>query len=60
MELLRMSDTARTADTRDALRRLAGRFAMLAESRVADQVGRCAKTGSWTMLQPADTQATNP
>jgi hypothetical protein len=59
-ELLRMSDTARTADTRDALRRLAGRFAMLAESRVADQVGRCAKTGSWSMLRPAGTQAPNP
>ena len=53
-ELLRMADTARTADTRDALLRLAGRFAMLAESRIAEQVGRCAKTGSWTLLQAAD------
>jgi hypothetical protein len=55
-----MSETARTADTRDALRRLAGRFAMLAESRVADQAGRCAKTGSWTLLGPSDSAVTNP
>ena len=59
-ELLWMSETARTADTRDALRRLAGRFAMLAESRVADQAGRCAKTGSWTLLGPTDSAVTNP
>ena len=55
-----MSETARTADTRDALRRLAGRFAMLAETRVADQAGRCAKTGSWTLLRPTDSAVTNP
>jgi hypothetical protein len=59
-ELLRMSETARTADTRDALRRLAGRFAMLAETRVADQAGHCAKTGSWTLLRPTDSAVTNP
>jgi hypothetical protein len=59
-ELLRMSDTARTADTRDALRRLAGRFARLAESRITDQAGHCAKTSSWTLLRPTDTQVTNP
>ena len=58
-ELLRMAETARTADTRDALRRLADRFARLAESRIADQAGHCAKTGSWTLLQPTGTQATN-
>jgi hypothetical protein len=58
-ELLRMSDTARTADTRDALRRLAGRFAMLAQSRVACEAGRCAKTGSWTLLQPTGPTVTN-
>jgi len=55
-----MADTARAADTRDALRRLAGRFALLAESRIAEQVGRCAKNGSWTLLHPTDTPATNP
>ncbi len=54
-----MAETARTADTRDALRRLADRFARLAESRIADQAGHCAKTGSWTLLQPTGTQATN-
>jgi hypothetical protein len=59
-ELLRMSETARTEDTRDALRRLAGRFALLAESRAADQAGRCAKTGSWTMLGPTGSTAPNP
>jgi len=59
-ELLRMSDTARTTDTRDALRRLAGRFALLAENRIADQVGRCAMSGSWTLLQPSDSASTNP
>ena len=53
-ELLDMAETARTADTRDALRRLAGRFATLAENRVADQVGRCAKSGSWTLLHATD------
>ena len=46
-----MSETARTAETRDALRRLADRFARLAESRMSDQAGHCAKTGSWTLLQ---------
>ena len=54
-----MSETARTAETRDALRRLADRFARLAESRIADQTGHCAKTGSWTLLQPTDTPSTN-
>ena len=34
-----MSETARTAETRDALRRLADRFARLAESRMSDQAG---------------------
>jgi hypothetical protein len=58
-ELLRMSETARTEDTRDALLRLARRFATLAESRVADDVGPCAKTGSWTMLRPAGSAAHN-
>jgi hypothetical protein len=46
-ELLSMSETARTADTRDALRRLAGRFAQLAENRRTDQIGHCPKIGSW-------------
>ena len=59
-ELLSMAETARTADTRDALRRLAGRFARLAESRDADAAGRCAKTGSWVLLQMTDSAATNP
>jgi transcription elongation GreA/GreB family factor len=59
-ELLSMSETARTADTRDALRRLAGRFAQLAESRRADQVGQCAKTGSWVLLRPADSGSQQP
>ena len=59
-ELLTMSETARTAETRDALRRLAERFARLAESRMSDQAGHCAKTGSWTLLQPTDTPTTNP
>jgi hypothetical protein len=59
-ELFDMAETARTADTRDALRRLAGRFATLAESRIADQVGRCAKTGSWTLLHATDPAVTNP
>ncbi len=54
-----MAETARTADTRDALRQLADRFARLAESRIADQAGHGAKTGSWTLLRPSDTQATN-
>jgi hypothetical protein len=55
-----MSETARTAETRDALRRLAERFARLAESRMSDQAGDCAKTGSWTLLRPPDTHSTNP
>ena len=55
-----MADTARAADTRDALRRLAGRFTLLAESRIADHVGRRAMSGSRTMLHPTDTPATNP
>ena len=59
-ELLLMADTARAADTRDALRRLAGRFALLAARRVAEQVTPCAMSGSRTMLQPTDTPATNP
>jgi hypothetical protein len=59
-ELLSMADTASTADTSDALRRLAGRFAKLAEGRIADQAGHCAKTGSWTLLHPTDTRATRP
>jgi hypothetical protein len=59
-ELLNMSDTARTAETRDALRRLADRFARLAESRNSDEAGPCAKTGSWTLLRPTDTHSTNP
>jgi len=50
-----MSETARTADTRDALRRLAERFARLAESRVASAAGR----GSWICMQPSD-PAANP
>jgi hypothetical protein len=56
-ELLGMSETARTEDTRDALRRLAYRFAKLAKDRNVDDVGPCAKTGSWTMLRPAGTAA---
>jgi hypothetical protein len=36
LELLSMSQTARTADTRDALQRLAARFVRLAESRNCD------------------------
>jgi hypothetical protein len=59
-ELLIMSDTARTADTRDALRRLADRFAKLAESRLTDKAGHSAETDSWTSLRPIDTQSTNP
>jgi hypothetical protein len=59
-ELLSMAETARTADTRDALRRLAARFARLAESRDAgDPAGRCAKTGSWVMLQPTNCPPNN-
>ena len=58
-ELLRMSETARTVDTTDALRRLAGRFALLAETRIADQAGRCAMSGSWTLLKGNDTALTN-
>ena len=58
-ELLMMSKTARTEDTRDALLRLAHRFARLAQSRVGDDVGHCAKTGSWTMLRPAGSAAAN-
>ena len=54
-----MSETARTAETRDALRRLADRFARLAERRKSDQAGQCAKTGSWTLLRPTDTHSTN-
>ncbi len=55
-ELLSMSETARTADTRDALRRLADRFVRLAESRGADQA-RCSDAGGWTSLQQNDTAA---
>ena len=46
-ELLIMSETARTADTGDALRRLAERFARLAESRSAGTV-----TGGSRFCQP--------
>jgi hypothetical protein len=49
-ELLSMAETARTADTRDALRRLAARFARLAESRVAGAAGG----GSWLCMRSAD------
>jgi hypothetical protein len=49
-----MADTATSADTRDALCRLAARFAALAESRTTDQVGRCAKTGSLVLLPPTN------
>jgi hypothetical protein len=49
MELLSMSTTARTADTRDALERLAARFARLAESRIHDGV-----------LKGVDRTATSP
>jgi hypothetical protein len=54
-----MSETARTAETRDALRRLADRFARLAERRKSDQAGHCANTDSWTLQRPTDTQSTN-
>jgi hypothetical protein len=54
-ELLSMAETARTADTRDALRRLAGRFARLAESRGASAAGG----GSWFCMRSADPSA-NP
>ncbi|HET7883829.1 MAG TPA: hypothetical protein VFL55_23280 [Acetobacteraceae bacterium] len=47
-----MSETARTEETRDALRRLASRFAKLAQDRAAEDIGHCAKTGSWTLLRP--------
>lgn len=57
-ELLSMSETARTADTRDALRRLALRFARLAESRITGQM-QCANKGAWILLHPSDTVA-NP
>ncbi len=56
-ELLSMSDTARTTDTRDALRRLAERFARLAENRIAG----AANSSSWLCLQSRDPTATpNP
>jgi hypothetical protein len=55
-----MSETARTAETRDALRRLAERFARLAESRMSDRAGQCAKTALWTLLRPTDTHSSNP
>jgi hypothetical protein len=35
-ELYRMADNARTTDTRDALRRLAIRFAQLAQARTTE------------------------
>lgn len=46
-ELYRMADSARTADTRDALRRLAIRFAQLAEARAIAEVGNAATIGLW-------------
>lgn len=47
-ELDRMADTARTADTRDALRRLAIRFAQLAEARAIEEVNGAATIGLWS------------
>ena len=58
-ELLMMSKTARTEEHQGRAAGLAHRFARLAQSRVGDDVGHCAKTGSWTMLRPAGSAAAN-
>ncbi len=46
-ELYRMADNARTADTRDALRRLAIRFAQLAQARAIEAGDSAAAIGLW-------------
>jgi len=48
IELDRMADSARTADTRDALRRLAIRFARLAEARMIEEVDAPGTIGLWS------------
>jgi hypothetical protein len=47
-ELYRMADGARTADTRDALRRLAIRFTQLAATRAIQEVDGAATIGPWS------------
>ena len=59
-ELLAMAETARMADTQDALRRLAGRFARLAEHRLAEQTDQSVRTSHWPPPQPRDAATTNP
>ena len=46
-ELYRMADNARTADTSDALRRLAIRFAQLAQARTNEEGDSAATIGLW-------------
>jgi hypothetical protein len=53
-ELDRMAGGARTADTRDALRRLATRFAQLAEARMIDEGGDAATIGLRSPLPAPD------
>ena len=60
VELLAMAETARMAETRDALRRLADRFARLAESRRVEQTKQCANRVSWTMPRQSDSAVTTP
>lgn len=48
-ELYRMADNARTADTRDALRRLAIRFAQLAQARTIGGADSAATIGLWSV-----------
>lgn len=50
----RMADSARTADTRDALRRLAIRFAQLAQARTIEEVVGAATMGLWSASPSPD------
>lgn len=64
-DLLRMAETARTADTKDALMRLAERFAQLAEARAASSDRETWKTApasmsGWPSLSSGTTPSQNP
>jgi hypothetical protein len=64
-DLFRMAGTATTADIRDALRRLAERFAKLAEKRAEDSDRETceespASIGGWPLLSPDLPTRRNP
>ena len=52
-DLRKMAETARTQDTRDALLRLAARYAQLAQARMAESNGADGRINAWRLLPPA-------